>query len=112
MKYEDRPLMDAAANAAGIPLRWPMDEVDLSPRRTDTWVVWSPLDESADALDLAVGLNMRIEPTRPMKGGIDSVTVSVKGKGHVTATVNYGDDPAAAWRRAIVETAAALDADK
>jgi hypothetical protein len=111
MKFEDRPLMDAAARVLGIPLRWPEGETDLSPRRTDSWVVWNPIDDGTDAMDVAVALNMRIEPARPARGEIDRVSVSVAGKGHVGATVIYGDDRAAAWRRAIVETAAALAND-
>jgi hypothetical protein len=95
----DRALTRAAARVAGIDMR------------EGTPGEFCPLTDGGDALALAVALNLHIEPTGPMFKPIDRVIVSVRGQGHVDAEVLYGDDRHAAWRRAIVETAAALDAE-
>ncbi|MFM0608649.1 hypothetical protein PQR05_29385 [Paraburkholderia sediminicola] len=111
MNQQERMLTGAAAMAAGISLQW-SSEPDMPPRRSDTWEIWNPRDDGNDALHLMIALDMRAEPGRTMHGPIDRVTMSVKGKRQITETVMYDGDPPAAWRLAILLTAAALEADK
>ncbi|MCU1483145.1 MAG: hypothetical protein JWQ19_3931 [Subtercola sp.] len=95
----DLELTEKAALAAGIPMR------------TGTPGEFNPLHDDGDAFRLAATLNFRIEPAGPMLKPVDRVIVSVKGKGHIDAEVLFEGDPRAAWRRAIVMTAAALEGD-
>lgn len=61
MSPTDRELLELAAKAIGITLRWP-SEGGLGPRRTDddSWNSWNPLDDDGDLLRLAVALEIRL----------------------------------------------------
>jgi hypothetical protein len=109
----DRELIELAAKAAGVPLKWPFDpatyaRVDgVPPRRTDTWENWNPITTDGDALRLAVKLGLHISQQ------LSYVTVcqphgpaATRGLGWA---VPYGAaDAYAATRRAIVHAAAAM----
>jgi hypothetical protein len=95
----DRELTEAAARAAGFPMR------------AGTPGEFSPLTTDSDAFRLMVALNLRASPTRLSRGKIDRIAIDVPGLGHLTEIVMYEGDARAAWRRAIVLTAAALDAE-
>lgn len=105
----DRELIEAAAKAAGVPLKWPHDpatyaRVDgVPPRRTDTWDNWSPLTDDGDALRLAVAL--RITPN--IDCNMTEAEAATQVEGGFFAEPHL-DDPYAATRRAIVRAAAAL----
>lgn len=107
----DIELTAAAARAAGYNIEPRENGSEFAIEREGRWFPFVPLDDDGDAFRLLVVLNLRIEPVR-MALSIDRVAVSPSGKGHIERIVPYGSEPAAAWRRAIVETAAALEADK
>jgi hypothetical protein len=108
----DRELTEAAARAVGIKIEWWHEGTSMERAvRVDDEETFGPLEEDGDAFRLMVALNMRVEPARTMHGSYDRVSVTVTGRGHIGSTIMYGSDPRAAWRRAIVETAAALVAD-
>lgn len=66
-------------------------------------VTWNPLEDDAQALRLAVKLQLVLSPSEV---SIMSFRAGVSSKGEVWERL--GDDPAAATRRAIVRAAAAL----
>ena len=125
MPDTDRELMELAARAAGHEVR----AIRQAERDADgfgtvgLWLVngttcWNPLTDDGDALRLAVKLGLKIMPYPIYGAQKHSVIVSKR----VPATdpesevayvgpecvVVYGDDPAAATRRAIVLAAAAM----
>ena len=103
----DRELLELAAKAAGIKLRWIQgseDEECVHPirRREDGMceVDWLPLTDDGDALRLAVACDMLVE--------IEGHTArSVTKRGDHEAYQTSGD-PYAATRRAIVRAAAEI----
>jgi len=91
----DRELLEAAAKAAGLP--W------------DQWVIdgddsWNPLTDDGDALRLAVKLGLLIDVWLQQKVCI----AGNLGEEVVDAKVEFGTDPYAATRRAIVRAAAEI----
>lgn len=110
----ERELLELAAKAAGLALRWERDPAFIQER----WVAyvpcgwagqpsereWNPLRESGDALDLAVRLRADIFH------GADGVMAFVS-RNHPTRYQTeepYGDDPRAATCRAVVRVAAEI----
>lgn len=114
----DRELLEAAARAAGVPLRvvgaepgsyalYPeADGVD----RMRCMQQWNPLTSSADAFELAVKLRINIEHLNTMSGKPYGINCWPSGRGDCgfRETGNVSD-PAAATRRAITRAAAAMD---
>lgn len=105
----DRELLEMAAKAAGIELKWSSDP-DIPPRAIPSWELWSPLTDDGDALRLAVKLSMM--------GGL-GVAIYCPDTDDPTAVVADHDsancceevksnDPYAATRRAIVRAAAEI----
>lgn len=87
----DRELLELAAKAAGLTLR----VVELQ--------LWNPLDDSQDALDLAVKLDLHVLPF--------PVGARVRYQNYILDTCEieiFGDDKYAATRRAIVQAAAEI----
>ena len=68
---------------------------------------WNPLDNDADALRLAVKLNLRVMPQEKCVY-VESNPDSVLGFASVSEMEMNGDDPYAATRRAIVRAAAEI----
>lgn len=93
----DRELLELAAKAAGIPYEsiWPVSSEYLDK-------AWNPLTDDADALRLAVKLNIEISPD-PFH---DSVYCEPKSNPESTITVEALD--AFGVRRAIVRAAAEI----
>ena len=94
----DRELLEAAAKAAGITLRWiqgPNDDECIHPirRRDDGMceVDWNPLTNDGDALRLAVKLGLF------MRAAVREIPRD-----------EYDAEPYAATRRAITRAAAAI----
>jgi hypothetical protein len=106
----DRDLLEAAARAAGIRLEWDGPPSDWVPMYYEgkTYHGWNPLEDDGDALRLAVKLRFDILPSE------SSVLVfrSINHPRRVQAEENFGDDPYAATRRAIVRAAASLQETK
>lgn len=100
----DRELLELAAKAAGIELRWHPDGTAYSNTRcSDYWGVWNPLRDDGDALRLAVKCNLWIGQHD------DGVTVSdTYGRFVGVVEENHDNDPYAATRRAIVRVAAEI----
>jgi hypothetical protein len=96
----DRELIELAAKAIGIQLKWSADP-DLSPRRADNWEIWNPLHNAGDAGWLEAKLRM------DTRNGTSTVTAS-RGKLIAVETVNDNQDRGAATRRARVRVAAEL----
>ena len=101
----DRELIELAAKAAGIELRWhPDGTAYASNRAPGYWAVWNPLTDDGDALRLAVKLRMGL--SLPVHKTIKADVISF-----IDSRVNAreeGDDPYAAARRAIVRAAAEI----
>ncbi len=100
----DREMLELAAKAAGIDVRWIAECQDYYEHRPHMlpgyWDKWNPLTDDGDALRLAVKLNMTIYHT--------SVGVSASEPGGRSMLELNGTDPYAATRRAIVRAAAEI----
>jgi hypothetical protein len=98
----DRELLELAAKAAGIELKWHHSHNDAYARRNgEYWAVWNPLTNDGDALRLAVVLQMELkvyEVSAHAASAIGGCSVCTSEKG----------DPYAATRRAIVRAAAEI----
>ena len=100
-------LLELAAKAAGIELRWHPDGTAYSDSRcAGYWGVWNPLTDDGDALRLAVKLSIYIQPFT------ESCVPSVFARGMnsigTEQVIALGNDPCAATRRAIVRAAAEI----
>jgi hypothetical protein len=102
----DRELLEMAAKAAGIVIQFPythgVKDLDVSPRRTDTWDNWNPLTDDGDALRLAVQLNIQITPGTYNP---DEFTAFKAAGGEAHEFRHFQQDAYAATRRAIVRAA-------
>ncbi len=111
----DRELLELAAKAAGVPAYW---SDDGSIQQRPIFVVkaggamgtmpyecpWNPLTDDADALRLAVKLNLGI--SIPVHETIRADVVCFRDSS--VSAREYGKDPYAATRRAIVRAAAEI----
>lgn len=106
----DRELLERAAKAAGITV-WrgkghqsDMLFTDAPPHDSGlvTGVAWRPLDDSGQALELAVKLRMNLDLDSD-----DTSNAFVPG-GVQGYACDHGADPLAATRRAVVRAAAAI----
>jgi hypothetical protein len=117
MDRKDKEMTVAAARAVGVSGDWALGGYwvrDTVPPFKHA-SLFAPLESDETAFQLMVMLDINPEPgrlERSKTNTYDRVFMTVKGRGHIFVEVMYGDDRLAAWRRAIVETAAALDADK
>lgn len=102
----DRELLELAAKAAGIILKFSTFSDDTPPRRIDddTWSTWNPLADDGDALRLAASLRLQIKPGKH-KG--DGCTVETQRPGIAGCTAFY-DDKEQQMRQAIVRAAAEI----
>jgi len=105
----DRELLEMAAKAAGITLRWiqgPNDDECIHPirRRDDGMceVDWNPLTDDGDAFRLAIRLKMEVD--------FDDVRVAVRTRQGIKVLEDEGGDLYAATRSAIVRAAAEIGA--
>lgn len=106
----DRELLELAAKAVGIKIRWQSYGnyfviCDIDDEGIEA--VWNPLEDDGDALRLAVKLNMGISiPVMAAKyARVDVITFRNSGVNVIEACK---DDPCAATRRAIVRAAAEI----
>ena len=104
----DREMLELAAKAAGVELRWHPDGTAFSAVRcSGYWGVWNPLADDGDALRLAAELSMRIDICMNVgcaaRYGVDLENVIYVGVGSDSDTLN-------ATRRAIVRAAAQIGA--
>ena len=108
----DRELLELAAKAAGIEIRFQKihdqnnNAIDFCFELTKPFgntAPWNPLTDDGDALRLAVKLRLDIM--------FVGVGVSVFDVDEKHSQENYGDDPYAATRRAIVRAAAEIGKD-
>ena len=98
----DKKLLELAAKAADIQIEWD-ESLDswVIPNDEDGWfsvVRWNPLDNSTQALNLAVKLRLDI-----LIRGIETLVPFKDLRG-----VKHGENPYAATRRAIVRAAAEI----
>lgn len=107
----DEKLLEAAAKAAGIDLRWlnggplgrgPMGPHVVSPFGNANY--WNPLEDDGDALRLA--FDCRLNSDFYSVGDTEGVAVGAWTGADIDA--EFDGDGLAAWRRAIVRAAAAL----
>lgn len=113
----DLELLRLAAKAAGARLSDYTDGTSdhwTIQNAQGIWVKWRPLTDDGDALRLAVKLGISITPY-PIYNSEGRHSVIAKQRRHSDTLREanptevlelYGDDPAAAWRRAIVRCAA------
>jgi len=100
----DREMLELAAKAAGIELKWHRSHAEAYARNDEEyWAVWNPLADDKDALRLAVKLGMDV-----MHTNIHSPQVHAMAAVKVHVWEDRTDDPYAATRRAIVRAAAAI----
>ena len=98
----DRELLELAAKAAGIRINhWVYDDLDYSPAVLEAGGTWHPLADDGDALRLAVKLRLSVEQWKTN----EAVCYNKSGDG---VYEDYGNDPLAATRRAIVRAAAEI----
>lgn len=98
----DKELLELAAKAAGIELKW--EELHQC-----YWIalgqgvpvnIWNPLTDDGDALRLAVKLRLHVSVFA------DAIGIGTPGKGY--EELKWTGDPYAATRRAIVRAAAEI----
>lgn len=101
----DRELLELAAKAVAIELKWSSVE-GLSPRCADTFDTWNPLTDDGDALRLAV----KLKKFPHLLHDGDGVITGYEAKRNSFSPIieQFGDDPDAATRRAIVRAAAEI----
>jgi hypothetical protein len=99
----DRQLLEAAAKAAGIAVKWREELNCLCYAGNPYGVAWNPLTDAADALQLMAKMSMDLEIQRQT----GSIWASA-GYGGVLENPRPDDDWSAAARRCIVRAAAAL----
>jgi hypothetical protein len=104
----DRELLEQAAKAAGLTLRWigdgpsvPYTPEESAQRNGIDGYMWNPLIEDGDALRLVVKLNITVIKGLAMISGHP-----IREQFYEEDAVNA--DPYAATRRAIVRAAAAI----
>ena len=110
MTDNDRELLELAAKAAGIKIRWQSYGnyfviCDIDDEGIEA--VWNPILDDGDALRLAVKLNMGISipVMAATHARVDVITFRNSGVNVIEACK---DDPCAATRRAIVRAAAEI----
>jgi hypothetical protein len=106
----DREMLELAAKAAGID--WIKNCVWIengfySPLAKHERIAWNPLTNDGDALRLAVKLGLLVDVWLKQKVCI----ASNQGEELVDAREQFGNDPYAATRRAIVRAAAEIGRD-
>ena len=103
----DRELLELAAKAAGYGEVWYLEGYDtpyIGPRYTGgtpQYTTFKPLTDDGDALRLAVKLGLTVEQWKTN----EAVCYNKSGDG---VYEDYGNDPLAATRRAIVRAAAEI----
>ena len=102
----DRELLELAAKAAGLNVKAERVDADdkfthliVGAKNTRERIAWNPLTDDGDALRLAVKLEIELWFGN---GGLNASGMSMD------IEEDYGEDPAAATRRAIVRAAAAI----
>jgi hypothetical protein len=95
----DRELLELAAKAAGIEFRKGNYASGLDTNNG----FWNPLADDGDALRLAVKLGISVSQERR-----NGCVFCDANEGKVTADEEFGTDPNAATRRAIVRAAAEI----
>ena len=103
MNKTDRELLEAAAKAAGIELRyWSESQESFNLALTEPRRWWNPLADDGDALRLAVRLRLEID--------IHHTGIAIRTANGVKVVIYAEEqpDPYAATRRAIVRAAAAM----
>lgn len=99
----DHELLELAAKAAGfIELRYEPDGTPRARNPNGVGGVWNPLADDGDALRLTVKLNIHLSPYGTETGMTEWVIRDVAE----SFDEDYGTDPCAAARRAIVRAAA------
>lgn len=95
----DRELLELAAKAAGIEYRWSREHEFINVIQD---CKWNPLESDADSFRLAVMLSIY--------AGYSQGCATARWSSGVGYLEEWGDDPCAATRRAIVRAAAAMAA--
>ena len=108
---DDRELLELAAKAAGIELKWHHSgECAYARRNGEYWAVWNPLTDDGDALRLSVKLGIQLGPNLASKEPMCFAWLPHCGVAAKYET--HGDDACAATRRAIVRVAAEIGGRK
>jgi hypothetical protein len=110
----DRELLELAAKAAGLDVRWIAECQDFYEHRPHMlpgyWDKWNPLTDDADAFRLAVKLSLDVLQN-PM-GQTTCCIVMGDDAQECEVLEDYNGDPYAATRRAIVRAAAEIGRSK
>jgi hypothetical protein len=106
----DRELLELAAKAAEIKIRWSADSLG---NQTGPWIFnsrWNPLTDDGDALRLAVKLEMMIDYID--RGYMAGNVLATAGPVMLSIYEPREPDPYAATRRAITRAAAEIGKTK
>ena len=104
----DRELLDLAAKAAGLDVRWYANDcLQVADKCNGFAGKWNPLTDDGDALRLAVKLGIEVIPGMAHWGPVTYTNYPNK-RGLNGPSETHGSDPMAATRRAIVRAAAAI----
>ena len=99
----DRELLELAAKASGLTMLDTLPNMPFWANAHEGLMgPWNPLEDDGDALRLAVKLNIHLSPY----GGETGMTAWVIREVAESFDEDYGGDPCAASRRAIVRAAA------
>ena len=110
MSDDDKALLVAAAEAAGIPVNF--KDTSATSRRIDFWIepdgpYWNPLEDDGDAFRLAVTLRIKHFINEPCV-----YAGRAENDGIVSVWEEFTEDPLPATRRAIVRAAAAIRGER
>ena len=105
----DKKLLELAAKGAGIELSYGKVPYTSFDGLAKGWKDWNPLTNDGDALRLAVKLRIDVfyGPVYVVAEPVESPSLAI----HVNCD-DFGDDPYAATRRAIVRAAAEIERKK
>jgi hypothetical protein len=103
----DRELLEAAAKAAGIEIKYNYLGTRAPSAQWDARCPWNPLDDDGDALRLAVKLHLRVMPQEKCTY-VETNPDSLLSFPNVSELEMHGSNPYAATRRAIVRAAAEI----
>lgn len=110
MEMNDKEMLELAAKAVGINLRW---NHDRWPMDADEDEGWDPLNDDGDALRLAVELQIEIYTGHDECGNAEQFVGYSSASGRILYVCeSYEPDPHAATRRAIVRAAAEIGRSK
>lgn len=106
----NRELLEMAAKAAGITIRWERECGVIRARQQSGGYcgIWNPLADDGDALRLVVALRISIDFASPHSKPIDRIQASARSNGNMSCIEKFRSDELVATRRVITRAAAEI----